>query len=222
MLTSMRNPELWKRIQTMKLDADTGSRPFSIKLAKENRWKLKHAQRVIEEYRRFIYLAMISDTPVTPCIAVDKAWHLHLTYTHHYWEEMCGEVLPRPLHHNPSAGQEDMLRYHDQYQATRYLYAEEFGELPPRDLWPPSRGIQKYEQAEKIHFYSQYGIGAAFVVGIWFSAPVGWAIAILSLLAALYGAYVMRKYRAEFKKNTDPYDLKISIGGGECGAGCGD
>jgi len=41
---------------------------------------------------------------VTPSDTVDQAWHLHLIYTGHYWEELCGKVLGLQLHHEPSAG----------------------------------------------------------------------------------------------------------------------
>src|SRR5947199_354356 len=64
----------------------------------------ERAARAIEEYRRFAFLAVAAGHPVSPSDAVDQVWHLHLLYTRSYWVQFCGEVLGKPLHHEPSTG----------------------------------------------------------------------------------------------------------------------
>jgi hypothetical protein len=92
---------------------------------------------VVEEYRRFVYLAMAAGHPVTPSVDVDHAWHLHLTYTRSYWEEMCGRVLGRPLHHDPTrGGLAEGAKFTDWYARTLRSYQEAFGSAPPADIWP--------------------------------------------------------------------------------------
>jgi hypothetical protein len=46
--------------------------PFSKRLARENGWTTAHARRVIEEYKRFVFLARHAGHAVTPSDAVDQ------------------------------------------------------------------------------------------------------------------------------------------------------
>ena len=96
--------ELWQRIAAFEFDPVDAALPFSRRLARDNGWSDAFAQRAVEEYRRFVFLAMVAGHPVTPSDEVDQVWHLHLCYTRSYWEDLCGEVLPRPLHHGPTRG----------------------------------------------------------------------------------------------------------------------
>lgn len=126
---------MWRRISAFELDAQTGSAPFSAKLAQTENWSDIYTKRVIEEYRRFLYLTQVSEMPVTPSKVVDRAWHMHLTFTRNYWEALCGDLLGGPLHHDPCEGAEHMPRYQAQFAHTMALYREEFGGLPPADIW---------------------------------------------------------------------------------------
>ena len=74
------------------------------RLARDNGWTFEFAERVVEEYRRFAFLAKTAGHPVTPSDEVDQMWHLHLTYTRSYWDDFCGRVLEAPLHHDPTQG----------------------------------------------------------------------------------------------------------------------
>ena len=60
-----------------------------MRLASENGWSREYAVRVMQEYRRFAFLAVAAGHPVSPSDAVDQAWHLHLVYTRSYWDEFC-------------------------------------------------------------------------------------------------------------------------------------
>ncbi|MEZ6192343.1 MAG: hypothetical protein R3C45_13785 [Phycisphaerales bacterium] len=51
---------------------------------------------MVNEYRRFCYLAIAAGHTVTPSDEVDQAWHLHLLYTRDYWEDFCPNVLGTP------------------------------------------------------------------------------------------------------------------------------
>ncbi|MDE3010783.1 MAG: TIGR04222 domain-containing membrane protein [Pseudomonadota bacterium] len=128
---------IWLRLQAWSPDLAGAAFPFSARLAAENGWSAAHTQRVIQEYRRFALLAVISPQTMTPSDAVDQAWHLHLTCTRAYWEDFCPRVLGAPLHHEPTRGgpRED-ARYRQTYEATLRRYREVFGMAPPGDLWP--------------------------------------------------------------------------------------
>lgn len=131
------DPELRARIQAFSPDGPGVVFPFSARLAREHGWTRAFAGRVVEEYRRFLYLAMTAGHPVTPSVQVDEAWHLHLTYTRSYWDDLCGRVLGRPLHHDPTmGGAAEGAKFADWYARTLDSYRAAFGQEPPRDVWP--------------------------------------------------------------------------------------
>lgn len=127
---------LWQKIQAFSFDPPEATYPFVDRLIKENAWPPEFANRAIEEYRRFAFLAVAAGHPVSPSDAVDQVWHLHLLYTRSYWERFCGDVLGRPLHHEPSTGASgEPAKFDEWYARTLASYRQFFGE-PPADLWP--------------------------------------------------------------------------------------
>ena len=132
--------DLWHRIAAHKIGPEEAALSFAARLARENRWSLPHAERVIGEYRRFCYLATTTGHEVTPSDAVDQAWHLHLTYTRDYWQTFCPEVLGTNLHHGPTkGGPDERHRFYHQYATTLAAYEANFGEAPPPDIWPDAQ-----------------------------------------------------------------------------------
>jgi hypothetical protein len=136
-----KNPEnlnsLWIAIKNFDIDGSPADLPFAKRLAKEHGWSQGYANRVIEEYRRFVFLGMAAGHPVSPSRIVDEAWHLHLLYTDSYWNRLTKEVLPRPLHHNPSkGGKAEDKKHADWYSKTLVSYRTLFGHEPPLDIWP--------------------------------------------------------------------------------------
>jgi hypothetical protein len=115
----MTHSQLWKKIKSFQLDHNEDSLSFSRRLARENSWSVEYTHRVIAEYKRFIFLAAISKTELTPSDQVDQAWHLHLAYTKSYWNELCAEILGVELHHLPTkGGDKEQQRFRDQYAHT--------------------------------------------------------------------------------------------------------
>lgn len=132
------DPKLLEAIIGFDIDGRDAALSFERRLARECNWSLAFAQRVVVEYRRFVYLAMTAGHPVTPSDEVDQAWHLHLVYTDSYWRRLCGQVLPRPLHHNPTAGGDDEdAKFNDWYERTRASYRAAFNQEPDPQVWPP-------------------------------------------------------------------------------------
>ena len=127
--------DLYKRICDFQLDSSSAIFPFSYKLAWEYQWTGIYTYRAIQEYKKFVFLAMVADHIVSPSTTVDRVWHLHLLYTHSYWDEFCGKVLKKPLHHSPSlGGKQEGLKYHHYYQQTLETYQQYF-DIPPPDIW---------------------------------------------------------------------------------------
>jgi hypothetical protein len=109
--------------------------PFAARLARENNWSRSFADRAIEEYQRFMFLAVVAGHPVTPSDQIDQVWHL--LYSHSYWDRFCGEVLQRRVDHGPTrGGLEEIAKFAQWHERTLASYWRIFGE-PPGELWPP-------------------------------------------------------------------------------------
>ncbi len=143
---------VWHRLSLHHFGSQDAVLSFAERLARENGWSLAEAERVIEEYRRFCFLAVTAGHPVTPSDQVDQAWHLHLTYTRDYWERFCPEVLGCPLHHGPTkGGSDEQHRFFTQYAETLRSYERAFGS-PPADLWPDAaRRLNQDHKARRVH-----------------------------------------------------------------------
>jgi uncharacterized protein (TIGR04222 family) len=128
---------LWQRICDFQIDGDGVTFTFAQRLARENGWSLTFAERVVDEYKRFIFMAMVAGHEVTPSDEVDEAWHLHLTYTRSYWDGLCRGVLGKPLHHIPTrGGPSERARHVAQYERTLATYEKYFRHGAPPDIWP--------------------------------------------------------------------------------------
>lgn len=131
------NTALRQRIEAFPMDEPGAVLPFTSRLAREQGWTHAFAARVVVEYKRFLVLAMEAGHPVTPPEAVDQVWHLHLIYTRSYWQQLCGGVLGKELHHGPTlGGNAEEEKFRDWYLATLGSYRRIFGEPPPAAIWP--------------------------------------------------------------------------------------
>lgn len=144
---------IWVALSAYSIGPEDAALSFAGRLARENGWSAAQAARVIEEYRRFCFLAATAGHAVTPSDAVDQAWHLHLTYSRDYWERFCPDVLGRPLHHGPTAGGgAEGHRYFAQYAETLRSYERIFGAPAPADLWPDAaRRLIDDPRARRVH-----------------------------------------------------------------------
>lgn len=146
--------QLRTRLAAFSIDDPEAAFPFSARLARENSWSLEYTKRVLEEYKRFLFLAMTAGHPVTPSVEVDQAWHLHLTYTRSYWEELVPTVLGLPLHHGPTkGGRAEGEKFHDWYARTLESYQRLFGESAPEDIWPSAQ--TRFSRAARIRQVSE-------------------------------------------------------------------
>jgi len=144
---------IWVALRHYTIGPESAALTFADRLARENGWNAAKAARVVDEYRRFCFLAATAGHEVTPSDAVDQAWHLHLTYSRDYWERFCPDVLGRPLHHGPTAGgAEERHRYFEQYAETLKSYEAAFGESAPADLWPAAaQRLVEDPKARRVH-----------------------------------------------------------------------
>lgn len=140
---------LWQKLRRYEFGNSEARERFTARLARDQAWSLPYAERVVDEYLRFMFLGCVGDAPICPSEEVDRAWHLHLTHTREYWGAFCGEVLEKPFHHTPSAGNDEREKHVAMYEATLAAYAKWFGHRPPTDIWPGADRRFAYEAAQK-------------------------------------------------------------------------
>lgn len=149
---------LYEELQAFAFEAGPTALTFADRLAKENGWRISYAERVIAEYKRFLFLAMCVGHPASPSDPVDQAWHLHLVYTRSYWDDLCRDVLGRPLHHGPTlGGAAEQEKHNDWYERTLASYRTFFDADPPADIWPPLAKWQqtptRYERVNRARYW---------------------------------------------------------------------
>lgn len=233
---------LWQKLADFSFDSPDAHLTFTLRLARENDWSPSYARRVIDEYRCFLFLAMRAGHPVTPSDAVDQAWHLHLVYTESYWNELCPQVLGRPLHHGPTkGGASEKVKFEDWYERTRQSYRAHFGENPPLDIWPPAAvRFAPATRAPRVCPDDAWIIPKPRILRRRAAAPAYLAIGLVPLLLALtddefsllFGIcllglilVVVAAYRRSRGKRNDKKegrDTDAGCGGcGDGGSGCG-
>lgn len=154
------NPELWDKINNFSLDNPEASFNFTSRLARENGWSIEYSKRVALEYKRFIYLSVISGKSLTPSDEVDQAWHLHLIYSYSYWVDFCKNTLGGfNLHHGPTkGGKSEGEKYSRQYQYTLDLYKDIFKLDPPSDIWPDEKTRFSKVVFKRVNMHDNYVI----------------------------------------------------------------
>lgn len=131
--------QLWQKINDFELDDSEHSLTFTDRLARENGWSTEFAIRAVFEYKKFIFLIIISEFPLTPSDHVDRVWHLHLLYTRSYWIDLCEDTLGKQIHHGPTeGGSHENEKFTNWYEKTKEFYTTLFTIPPPADIWPSS------------------------------------------------------------------------------------
>jgi hypothetical protein len=228
---------LWITIRDFPLDDTTADFTFSKRLARDHLWTEAHAERVVTEYRRFLYLMARADQTVTPSQDVDEAWHLHLSYTRSYWEGLCG-AIGRPLHHDPTEGGPDEAeRFATAYACTLDRYRDTFGTAAPSDVWPPSTerfdGNNRYITVAADRYWVMRrlwsrsvgnalgtvavfgsfvggGVAGAALTGVGFMGPVG-----------AFAGFFAASYAVSWVSGNGTWSIVVSTGVDAGGDGCG-
>lgn len=93
------------------------------------------ANKWLLEYRKYLVLAYLTNSMVSPSEQVDQVWHLHMTYTQHY-RATCQTLLEKEFKHTPSlGGSSEGKKYEGVYEDTLSFYKAIFLSDPPQDVW---------------------------------------------------------------------------------------
>lgn len=97
------------------------------------RWSEEDADTAIHLYKRFLWLIYkyADQHPIVPTKEIDEVWHNHILHTAKYMDD-CQHIFGKYLHHLPSDGsKEDFQQLVVNFEKTRELYFQEFGEPLP-------------------------------------------------------------------------------------------
>ncbi len=201
---NLEEKNLWAKLQQFPLDAPGVALPFSARLAQANGWSPTYTQRVLAEYKKFVFLACTCPGGASPSAPVDEAWHLHLTYTQAYWGAFCRDTLGRELHHVPTqGGPAEAAKHRGGYQATLRHYQEKFGQTAPADIWPAPGTRQPGRELVPVDLRTHWVVpkpgprawrnasllGLIFVAGLFIQAfgdLVGYILTTVVVLGMLY------------------------------------
>lgn len=178
--------ELWIKLKDFSVESknDLATIKFSFleRLAKENNWSIVYAIKVFDEYKKFLYLTIKSGHEVTPSDQVDQVWHLHLTYTHSYWDNLCKNILDCPLHHNPTKGGiVESTKYTNTYTETLKSYKTIFGHNPPANVWPETeKRMNNYKNLKRLNTIKYFILPKLPVFVILFALIIYFVINIFS------------------------------------------
>ena len=126
---------VWNRIQTFSFDKPESSFTFSDRLKKDFNWGDEITTRATQEYKRFLFLCVVTEHKCVPSDFVDKVWHTHLIYTKSYWCDLCPNTLQMELHHEPGTAPLQKKSFLRSYISTLKSYESFIGHTPPADMW---------------------------------------------------------------------------------------
>jgi len=124
---------------------------FADKLSRKLNWEKKFTLKAIWEYKKFVYMGVISDFSVTPSKVIDQVWHEHLLFSAGY-RKFCKEVIKYDFDHHPElvSVTSQTEAFQTQYFHTIELYKREFGFIPPPDIWDITKFDEKIEKTKKL------------------------------------------------------------------------
>lgn len=152
------NPELWQNVENFELSSPFDEFGFITRLEYENNWTIGFAEKAVQEYKKFMFLAAVSDEMVSPSEIVDTVWHLHLIYSESY-KEFC-RILGKNIEHKPSThNRKEKDKYAKAYQYTLQQYQLHFGKQPS-EFWEAPTMLSTLE----LHLAQNYNVKNLMIV----------------------------------------------------------
>lgn len=125
---------LWLKLNMMNAQGLQAFAPLMDMMQKQMGQNAEMAQRVIEEYRKFLFLAMRAGHQVIPPGPINDVWMMHLQNAQNYWENLGQMITERPTAAQ-GAGTQNFASMADAWKATLESYEKIFGMKPPMDIW---------------------------------------------------------------------------------------
>lgn len=142
---------IWDEIAAKFGGENPFTKAFADKLSRKLKWEKSFAMKAIWEYKKFVYLGVVSDFSVTPSKIIDQVWHEHLLFSSGY-RKFCKEVIQYDFDHNPEliSVSSQTSAFQSQYFNTIELYKKEFGIDPPSEIWDVTKFKEKTKEIKNI------------------------------------------------------------------------
>ncbi len=124
---------LWLKLNMMNAEGVTAFGPLMQAMQTQMGHNAHAAQRIIAEYRKFLFLAMRAGHQVIPPGIVNDVWLMHMESVQDYWETLGGMISERPI--AQGVGAVGVASAADAWKATLESYERIFGTKPPLDIW---------------------------------------------------------------------------------------
>lgn len=134
------NP-IWKQLENFTFNASNQLENYTKKLAQRAKWTTPFTNEVIEEYKKFLFLAATEKCILVPPPPVDLAWKMHIEYFPLSWKNICSQILGIKLKRaNPPKENDDDPPFPRTvyYNQTLKIYSRVFHTWPSATLWPTS------------------------------------------------------------------------------------
>ena len=128
----MQDPELWARIKDHALPLANG-KGLERAVLRHGRLGSKASRTVLQEYRRFLYLAAVAGAEVTAPPLLREVWRAHAKDHQGYTIDLVRGAIRRPM---PEPFDAPLPLSDPAHRRTRALYWQEFGQRPMPALWP--------------------------------------------------------------------------------------
>lgn len=166
-----RDRQLWEQVLAFNVEEYQFNYGFALRLATENGWSFHFTATAITEYKKFMFLAAISEEMIAPAEIIDTVWHLHLIYTDSY-ASFC-TVLGKDIKHIPSRKEvAERGRFEAARVWTQTLYENNFGPMPDA-IWKYDSMYALLPLRRSLFSREQFIVGALcllpiLVVGLYF------------------------------------------------------
>lgn len=140
----MKDPALWQRLAGFNFPLSRPSWRLADLVARELRVTKRNAALIVDEYRRFLYLAATAEEPVAASPVIDKVWRLHLRDHVAYTGALSREVVRREIIRREP--RPPPLR-DPAYVRTLALYRQEFTQAPFDRAWPGPGLLRRQRRA---------------------------------------------------------------------------
>jgi hypothetical protein len=124
---------LWLKLNVMNAQGLQAFAPMMKMAEQQMGANAEMAQRVIEEYRKFLFLAMRAGHQVIPPGIINDVWMAHIQNAQNYWENLGQMISERPATQGIDA--KTFSNMADAWSATLQSYEKIFGMKPPMDIW---------------------------------------------------------------------------------------
>ena len=124
---------LWLKLNMMNAQGLQAFAPVMQMVEKQMGANAEMAGRIIEEYRKFLFLAMRSGHQVIPPGVINDVWMMHMQNAQNFWENLGQMITERPVAGGVDA--KSMGSMADAWTETLKSYEKIFGTKPPMDIW---------------------------------------------------------------------------------------